>query len=84
MTKLHELKTMSEYFAAVAEERKTFEIRKNDRNFMVGDTLILQEYVNGEYTGREYWEDVVYITDYLQKEGIVVMGTLPNEREYPF
>ncbi|EGY0055734.1 RNA-binding protein, partial [Listeria monocytogenes] len=30
------------------------------------------------------WEDVVYITDYLQKEGIVVMGTLPNEREYPF
>ncbi|HHQ0952662.1 TPA: DUF3850 domain-containing protein, partial [Listeria innocua] len=24
---------MSEYFAAVAEERKTFEIRKNDRDF---------------------------------------------------
>lgn len=52
--------------------------------FIVGDTLVLQEFDNGEYTGREYWEDVVYITDYLQKEGIVVMGTLPNEREYPF
>ncbi|AKG88281.1 DUF3850 domain-containing protein [Listeria monocytogenes] len=84
MTKTHELKIAPEYFEAVTEGRKTFEIRKNDRNFEVGDTLVLQEFDNGEYTGREYWEDVVYITDYLQKEGIVVMGTLPNEREYPF
>ncbi|CUK65413.1 DUF3850 domain-containing protein [Listeria monocytogenes] len=81
---VHRLKILPEFFEKKRTLVKAFEIRKNDRNFMVGDTLILQEYVNGEYTGREYWEDVVYITDYLQKEGIVVMGTLPNEREYPF
>ncbi|AAY53173.1 TPA_asm: DUF3850 domain-containing protein [Listeria innocua] len=81
---VHKLKILPEFFEKKRTLVKAFEIRKNDRNFMVGDTLILQEYVNGEYTGREYWEDVVYITDYLQKEGIVVMGTLPNEREYPF
>ncbi|HAO6751411.1 TPA: DUF3850 domain-containing protein [Listeria monocytogenes] len=81
---VHKLKILPEFFEKKRTVVKAFEIRKNDRNFMVGDTLILQEYVNGEYTGREYWEDVVYITDYLQKEGIVVMGTLPNEREYPF
>ncbi|EAF3712816.1 DUF3850 domain-containing protein [Listeria monocytogenes] len=81
---VHRLKILPEFFEKKRTLVKAFEIRKNDRNFMVGDTLILQEYVNGEYTGREYWEDVAYITDYLQKEGIVVMGTLPNEREYPF
>ncbi|EAD0695550.1 DUF3850 domain-containing protein [Listeria monocytogenes] len=81
---VHRLKILPEFFEKKRTLVKAFEIRKNDRNFMVGDTLILQEYVNGEYTGREYWEDVVYITNYLQKEGIVVMGTLPNEREYPF
>ncbi|HDT9988736.1 TPA: DUF3850 domain-containing protein [Listeria monocytogenes] len=81
---VHKLKILPEFFEKKRTLVKAFEIRKNDRNFMVGDTLILQEYVNGEYTGREYWEDVVYITDYLQKEGIVVMGTLSNEREYPF
>ncbi|EGK2526512.1 DUF3850 domain-containing protein [Listeria monocytogenes] len=81
---VHRLKILPEFFEKKRTLVKAFEIRKNDRNFEVGDTLVLQEFDNGEYTGREYWEDVVYITDYLQKEGIVVMGTLPNEREYPF
>ncbi|EAC7181146.1 DUF3850 domain-containing protein [Listeria monocytogenes] len=81
---VHKLKILPEFFEKKRTLVKAFEIRKNDRNFKVGDTLVLQEFDNGEYTGREYWEDVVYITDYLQKEGIVVMGTLPSEREYPF
>ncbi|EHF6363538.1 DUF3850 domain-containing protein [Listeria monocytogenes] len=81
---VHKLKILPEFFEKKRTLVKAFEIRKNDRNFEVGDTLVLQEFDNGEYTWREYWEDVVYITDYLQKEGIVVMGTLPNEREYPF
>ncbi|EJZ0334593.1 DUF3850 domain-containing protein [Listeria monocytogenes] len=81
---VHKLKILPEFFREKIALKKSFEIRNNDRNFEVGDTLVLQEFEDGNYTGREYWEDVVYITDYLQKDGVVVLGTQPNEREFPF
>lgn len=40
---IHELKTWSEYFNEVFMSHKTFEVRKNDRDFKVGDTLTLIE-----------------------------------------
>lgn len=57
----HELKILPEYFEAVATYKKTFEIRKNDRNFNVGDKLILKEWYHGRYTGREVERWVSYI-----------------------
>lgn len=49
----HHLKTETEYYQAVEQGLKKFELRKNDRNFQVGDYLFLQETVNGIYTGRQ-------------------------------
>lgn len=40
---IHQLKIDSEYFDDVASGKKTFEVRKNDRNFLVGDFLALNE-----------------------------------------
>jgi len=37
----HTLKTWPNFFDAIAEGRKTFEIRKNDRGFQTGDILEL-------------------------------------------
>lgn len=37
----HVLKLNDRYFDAVANGIKTFEIRKNDRDYKVGDTLVL-------------------------------------------
>lgn len=37
----HELKTCARYFEAVERGDKTFEVRKNDRAFQTGDTLVL-------------------------------------------
>lgn len=44
MSKTHELKTLPVYFDAVKRGDKTFEVRKNDRDFQTGDVLILKEY----------------------------------------
>lgn len=71
---IHKLKTIQPYFDDVCSCKKTFEIRFNDRNFKVGDDLILQEYVDGEYTGLAILKHIIYMTDYEQKEGYVVLG----------
>jgi len=52
--KIIELKTWPEYFIAVKLGTKTFEYRKNDRDFQEDDLLILKEYnpETKEYSGH--------------------------------
>ncbi|MCX7610250.1 MAG: DUF3850 domain-containing protein [Ignavibacterium sp.] len=38
---VHKLKIYPEFFKEVCSGKKTFEIRKNDRGFQVGDILLL-------------------------------------------
>lgn len=71
---IHELKILPEYFEAVTSGRKQFEIRKNDRDYKVGDQLILKEWSQDNYTGDSYKAEITYITDYMQKNGYVVIG----------
>ena len=40
----HHLKTLPEYFQAVIDGTKPFEIRNNDRGFKPGDSVILEEF----------------------------------------
>lgn len=53
MSKTHTLKCQPEYFRATKRGEKTFEIRRNDRDFQVGDTVTLLEFDGNEPTGRE-------------------------------
>jgi len=53
MKKHHNLKCEEQFFNAVLNGFKTFEIRKNDRDFQRGDTFILEEYEDGKYTGLQ-------------------------------
>ena len=59
----HQLKTIQPNFDDLASGRKTFELRKADRNYQVCDTLLLQEYNSetDEYTGKELRFEVTHI-----------------------
>mgnify|MGYP002507148067 CR=1 FL=1 len=91
--KTHELKILPEFFEAVISGRKQFEIRKNDRDYKVDDQLILREcevYLKQDlsgltrpafsYTGDSYKAKITYITDYMQRDGYVVLGILGLEK----
>lgn len=73
---VHRLKIKPEYFTDVTDGKKTFELRKNDRDFKVGDTLILQEY-NEDYTGRATKVKVTYMLkggNYGLDKDYVILG----------
>lgn len=74
--KSHHLKIKTEFYEALISGEKTFEIRKNDRNYKVGDKLILKEFDGEKLTGRWTERVVTYITDYAQREDYVVMGLM--------
>jgi hypothetical protein len=51
----HCLKTWPEFWDAVARGEKTFEVRRGDRGFKVGDTLVLEKWDSetGHYVSRD-------------------------------
>ena len=61
----HELKCWPEHFAAVELGSKSFEIRLNDRNYAVGDMLLLREWCPQarQFTGSALRVMVHYLLD---------------------
>tara|TARA_R110002074_G_scaffold86875_6_gene191822 strand:+ start:6661 stop:7248 length:588 start_codon:yes stop_codon:yes gene_type:complete len=71
---LHELKISPEYFKDILSGVKTFEVRLNDRNYLVGDILVLNEFVSEVnekhpdlfftfYSGKNIGVKITYILD---------------------
>lgn len=78
----HELKTLPEYYDAVINGYKTFEVRKNDRDYKVGDLVNLREYYPKEgYSGRNIWLKITYTLDdpKFVKTGYVIFGIGRND-----
>jgi ASC-1-like (ASCH) protein len=78
----HNLKTRPEFFNELWLGRKTFEVRKDDRDFQVGDTLVLREWnpQSESYTGRDVVSEVTYILQGGQfgvEEGYCVLALKP-------
>lgn len=58
----HYLKTETEYYQAVENGIKTFELRKNDRDYQIGDIIHLIEIVGGITSGRQLSpKEITYI-----------------------
>ena len=68
----HELKIKSEYFMDIAKGAKKAEIRYNDRNYKVGDFLVLYEIdENGVFTGNKC---IVTVTHVLNNNQFLQTG----------
>jgi Domain of unknown function (DUF3850) len=80
----HRVKTWPEYYQAVKDGRKTFEIRNNDRNYREGDIVHLLEFDPDTqlYSGNALSFRVGYVlknTLFLPK-GFVAFSLLPIKK----
>lgn len=71
---VHELKIRPEYFGPVFEGIKTFEIRKDDRGYQVGDLVLLKEFNDEAFTGKAVVKEITYATAYNQVSGYKVLA----------
>jgi hypothetical protein len=86
---VHELKCWSIYFGAIGDGRKTFEVRKADRDFRVGDMLHLHEHDpdRKKQSGRHLFCFISYRMDgptFGIRKGWCVLGLrLPPNHIWP-
>lgn len=81
--KVHELKCWPEPFEAMWKDLKTCEVRKNDRDFKVGDILHLREFSPDMriYLGRGMVAHVLHIqTGFGLPEDVCVMSVVVTDR----
>lgn len=71
MVVIHRLKTINPYFELLWSGQKSFELRKNDRDFKVGDVIVLEEYdLKNGYTGRVVHKTISYILERCPQYGL--------------
>ena len=76
--KVHELKCWSEYFRALSRpeprKRKTLEVRRNDRDYKVGDYLVLREY---DPKTEKYLDNIqVFLVSHIVAEPFMTEGLI--------
>lgn len=87
MSKTHKIKIWPSYFAAIERGDKTFEWRRNDRDYAVGDMLVLREWdpAKGEaasclgYTGSSITARITYKVEgvFGMPAGFCILGIKP-------
>ncbi len=77
---VHYIKTHTKYFNKVESEDKGFELRLDDREYSVGDVLVLKDFnpVKQSMTDRQSFRLVTYILkdaeEFGLKRGFVIMS----------
>ena len=81
MPQTHTVKCLSPYFGAIRRKEKNFDVRRDDRGYQKGDTLILREWDpkrgGGSFTGNDEHRKIKYILTGGQfgiEPGYVVLG----------
>ena len=79
--RVHNLKCWPQFFDAIAEGHKRHDLRRaRDRDFRVGDELLLREYDPAAeiYTGRWQRVKVTYVTSALQPCALSELALSPD------
>jgi len=73
----HDVKILPKYYRHL-NYSKRFELRRDDRDYQVGDRIQLQEYENGVYTGRSMRFEITYVLrncpEYGLMDGFCIIG----------
>ncbi len=82
----HFLKTWPVFFSEVWSGAKPFELRKNDRDYKVGDWLHLEDWAPGTgYTGRAVIARVSYVLadvpDFGLMPGYAILGLVDRQNK---
>ena len=71
-------KILPKYFEAVINDKKKFEIRKDEDNLQIGDVVVLAEWNGNEFTGQTVKREIKYILrdvpEYGLMPGYVIFG----------
>ena len=72
----HQIKLKAEFFDDAVAGRKSFELRKNDRNYKEGDVLEMEEVKDGKKTGRKCSKRIVYMMENFEglEDGYCILG----------
>lgn len=73
---IHQIKLEAEFFDDALSGRKSFELRKNDRNYEEGDVLEMEEVKDGAKTGRKCSKRIVYMMENFEglENGYCILG----------
>lgn len=74
--KVHSIRLAKTYFNDVASGKKSFELRKNNRGYKVGDILEMLEFEDGKNTGRIIQAEITYILEGYTglEDGYCILG----------
>lgn len=76
--KVVEKKILPQYFDAVLDMVKNFELRKDEDDIHEGDTLLLREWDGQRYTGSSVVRNVKYVLrnvpEYGLQDGYCIIG----------
>lgn len=76
----HDVKIWPQYLDAIVDGRKTYEIRKNDRGYQVGDQLLLREWDPGSetYSSRTVLAEVTYMSSISQDQVVLAIKLIDH------
>jgi len=79
---IHKITVDSIDFHNIKRHFKFYDIRKNDRDYRIGDTIVYREQETFGYSGNEVKRDITYLETKCEglQEGYVVLSIIATEK----